>query len=238
MIILSALALFASGRLQAGFEPGASLRLYQTPPNVVAMPSLVAGQTPNIDRLIRAVNVPNGTFGMDDNFYVEVTGEINVAVAGVTGFRLTSDDGSILLIDGQEVLDNDGIHPATPQEGSTTLTAGWHPFKIRYFEAGGQEELRLDWKPAGAAAFTLVDDTVIRTPKGETRVISPGVKAIKYVGGTARAGNGMPLEGPNPSVIVKTIRPENFSRRFSSSVTSTVTGRSRTCSGFHLEAST
>ena len=210
MMVISALALFTASFAQAGYVPGASLRLYQTVPSVANLPTLVAGQTPNIDRLISKIEVNEGEFGMADHFYVEVTGELQVTTGGTVTFRLTSDDGSALLIDGKEIAENDGIHAAGAVEGKADLAVGWHPFKVRYFEGEGQESLKLEWKPAGATSYSVIDDTVMRTPKGETRVVSPGVKAVKFVGGAIRPGNGMPLEGPNPGVKVQTIRPDWF----------------------------
>ena len=47
--------------------------------------------------------------GKPDDFAVRYTGEFDVARAGSHTFHLTSDDGSRLYIDGQLVIDNDGM---------------------------------------------------------------------------------------------------------------------------------
>lgn len=52
-------------------------------------------------------------------------------------FTLTSDDGSLLFIDGIQIIDNGGGHPPTPQSASVLLGAGSHPFEIQFFEAFG-----------------------------------------------------------------------------------------------------
>ncbi len=60
--------------------------------------------------------------------------------AGVNGthaFTLNSDDGSLLFIDGGLVVDNGGAHAPQTTSGSTSLTAGLHPFEIQFFEDFG-----------------------------------------------------------------------------------------------------
>jgi type 1 glutamine amidotransferase len=174
---------------------------------MTGLPVLVDGQTPNLDQRVERVDFgPRGFFGFENRFYVEITGQIQVTKAGETVFRVTSDDGSEVLINGQSVALNDGIHAAQAVDGTIQLKAGWHDLKVRYFEADGGEELKLEWKPAGASAFSLVDASVTRVPAGLTRVISPGTKRVKSAG-IGRPGTGMPLESAHPSIDVQTIRP-------------------------------
>jgi hypothetical protein len=59
-------------------------------------------------------------------------------------FRLASDDGARLLIDGDVVIDHDGIHPASEKKKQIKLEAGAHALQVLYFEGGGERELRLE----------------------------------------------------------------------------------------------
>jgi len=198
--------LLATTLLQQGFEPGATLRLYDVGSPMNEVPVLVTGQTPNIDRRIDKIDVRNGEFfGYKDNFYVEITAEFKAT--GRTKFRIASDDGALLYIDGKVVLDADGVHPPTPKEGTVDLTPGWHAFKIRYFEAGGGEEIRLEIEEAGA--WKIVDSSLLRVPASLTRVTSPGQKRIKRAG-AMRPGNGMPLEKLHPGYDLVTIHPKDW----------------------------
>ena len=72
-----------------------------------------------------------GAFGAD------ITGLLDVALAGTYTFGLNSDDGSLLFIDGGLVVDNGGPHSPQIISGSTALTAGSHPFEVRFFEDFG-----------------------------------------------------------------------------------------------------
>ncbi len=192
------------------FEPGATFRLYDIGTPMQDLPTLVTGQTPNLDRIVSKLQFgDNDFFGYKDAFYVEMLAEIN-APAGPAVFRVTSDDGSTVSIDGKLVVDNDGVHAASAQEGTVTLAAGWRKLNVRYFESGGGQEFKLEWKPAGASSFSVVDSSVTRVPAGLTRVTSPGPKRIVTVGGPQRPGNGMPLDKAHPSFEVQTVRPADW----------------------------
>ena len=54
--------------------------------------------------------------------------------AGTYQFRINSDDGTKLYIDGELVLDNDGVHPPRSRSGSVDLEAGDHELVLEYFQ--------------------------------------------------------------------------------------------------------
>jgi mono/diheme cytochrome c family protein len=86
----------------------------------------------------------------EDDFAVRFTGLIDVPVDGEYEFHLGSDDGSILRIDGDVVVDNGGLHGMLWKTGSRTLTKGQHAFDLVMWEISGGHELELAW--SGPAA--------------------------------------------------------------------------------------
>jgi hypothetical protein len=84
--------------------------------------------------------------GPTDNFAVRYTGALQVESAGTYTLYLTSDDGSALYLDGEQVIDNDGTHGARTREVTLDLSAGAHALDVLYFEHGGDQILELDWK--------------------------------------------------------------------------------------------
>jgi len=58
-------------------------------------------------------------------------------------FSLGSDDGSALAIDGEGLIDNDGVHPAKIVSAKEKLEAGEHTIKVLYFDRSGQRSLSL-----------------------------------------------------------------------------------------------
>lgn len=91
--------------------------------------------------VIDEVKIPEGVKG---NIGLVITGYINVPEDGVYTFSLTSDDGSLMSIDGIPVLLNDGPHAAEEYIGQKALSKGLHPIEVRYFDHnGGMLELKM-----------------------------------------------------------------------------------------------
>jgi len=76
-------------------------------------------------------------------FAVRYEGAFRVAKAGTYGFRLRSDDGSRLLVDGELVLDNDGMHGARSRDGEVELEAGDHRLVVQYIQGAHHVALQL-----------------------------------------------------------------------------------------------
>ena len=69
---------------------------------------------------------------------------------GVYTFATKSDDGSVLYIGNEKVVDNDGSHAAISASGRIALKKGLHPYKLMYFEDYEGEHLSWEWMtPSG-----------------------------------------------------------------------------------------
>ncbi len=67
-------------------------------------------------------------------FAIRYAGGFSVANAGSYTFRINSDDGTKLSIDGELVVDNDGTHPPRSKSGTVELEAGDHQLVLEYFQ--------------------------------------------------------------------------------------------------------
>jgi outer membrane protein OmpA-like peptidoglycan-associated protein len=88
------------------------------------------------------------------------TGQFQVDRPGAFTFKLVSDDGSRLWIDGKEVIDNDGTHGTLDKEGTVSLERGPHAIKVWYYQ-GPATELALQLfvvSPGGAEKIFAVGD--------------------------------------------------------------------------------
>lgn len=85
----------------------------------------------------------------DDNFGFRFTTTLEVATPGTYTFYTTSDDGSRLRVNGQTVVDNDGLHGSIERSGSLALAAGNHVIQVDYFENGGGENLSVSYEGPG-----------------------------------------------------------------------------------------
>jgi hexosaminidase len=82
-------------------------------------------------------------FGMTFDGYVKVPAD------GYYQFVLEADDGAILQIGNQVVIDNDGNHAPRLLDGHVPLRAGFHKLSLRYFQARGGMTLRISWGISG-----------------------------------------------------------------------------------------
>lgn len=106
-------------------------------------------------------------------FSVQWSGYIHVENAGPYTFLLTSDDGSRLYVDGNLVVQNDGMHAAQTATGTLALTEGPHDVLLQYRQLGGAWALNWSWARDGQAPAT-VPSRVLSTRQQYTSVIWAG----------------------------------------------------------------
>jgi cytochrome c2 len=124
------------------------------------------------------------------NFAVRFRGLIDIPEDGTYEFISRSDDGAVLRIDGQEVLNNDGFHPPSNKSGKIKLTAGRHPVEFGFTQGGGGYELSVEWKPPGGKKQAIPEGLLLHSalamvPKG---VVEFSVDAEKAARGKAMFG--------------------------------------------------
>ncbi|MFF8847299.1 family 16 glycoside hydrolase [Streptomyces sp. NPDC015127] len=190
-------------------EPGVTLRVFDVQLPMSRICSLKPGQTPNVDRLMPVIDwSAAGDFGVEDHFVSQVTANIAIPQDGSYDFRLTSDDGSRLLIDDKPVIDHDGLHAAEPKDGTVHLTEGHHALRIDHFDRTGGQQITLAWRPPGSSEFSVVPGSVLSTDAGVVRVTAPGRKECES--GTDSPGDGLPLTGIHPGYRLTDLRPRGF----------------------------
>jgi hypothetical protein len=92
--------------------------------------------------------------------------EIPASETGTYTFYTTSDDGSQLLVDGEQVVNNDGLHAAEEKSGTVSLEAGWHKVVVEYFERTGAEEtLDVSWKGPAFTKQVLPESRLFLAPE-------------------------------------------------------------------------
>ncbi|MEO8401515.1 MAG: DUF4347 domain-containing protein, partial [Gammaproteobacteria bacterium] len=90
----------------------------------------------NVDQ----VSIDSGNMTLD-NYVVRFSNTISVTTAGTYTFYTGSENGSVLYIDGELVVNNDGMHSFAEKSGSIVLSAGLHTLQIDFMKNGGQEGL-------------------------------------------------------------------------------------------------
>jgi hexosaminidase len=93
-------------------------------------------------------------------FGIIYLGYINIGADGDYGFSTLSGNGSVLLIDDQPVVDNDGKHAVVEQAGAVPLLKGYHRFTLKYVDAGAQGNLKVFITAPGKQKAELTADTL------------------------------------------------------------------------------
>jgi alpha-L-fucosidase len=84
-----------------------------------------------------------------DKYAFDFTGYIRIDSDGIYTFFTDSDDGSMLYIDDEEIVNNDGDHGSVEKNGKAALKKGYHKIKVLYFDSGGGNSLKVSIQPEG-----------------------------------------------------------------------------------------
>jgi autotransporter-associated beta strand protein len=79
-------------------------------------------------------------------------------------FATTSDDGSMLYIDGNAVVDNNNFQGATLATGMADLTPGLHTIDIEYYQGYGGASMDVEWDPTGGTNFVDIPNSAFGAP--------------------------------------------------------------------------
>ncbi|CAG5005366.1 Phosphopentomutase [Dyadobacter sp. CECT 9275] len=94
----------------------------------------------------------------NSSFALKFEGFIQIDKEGEYLFSTSSDDGSMLYIDGQKVVDNNGNHGVMEETGTIKLTAGKHAIRVEFYNNGGGFWLDAFYKGPGIAKQLIPAD--------------------------------------------------------------------------------
>ena len=137
---------------------GLDYKYYETPsyttlPVFSSNTAIKTGSVNNFD-----ISVANRS----DDYAINFTGYIQVPADGQYTFYTTSDDGSSLYIDGNLVVDNDGLHSAREKGGSIGLKAGMHAISVGFFEHTGDQVLSISYEGASIPKQVIPSSALYR----------------------------------------------------------------------------
>ena len=106
-----------------------------------------------------------------ENFAIRLRGQLKVETAGTYNFKIQSDDGAQLYINGELIVDNDGWQSFTIKYGSVMLTDGYHDLEIRYFQGPPAHiGLQWSWQPPGGVEAIVPPEVLYPPGTGEVPV--------------------------------------------------------------------
>jgi len=194
---------------EKGLSPGTIVKIYNYKGNVKSMPDfsklspIEGGIMPNLG------NIEGGDFtGHEFNFGLTAEGYLHIENDNEVSFRTWSDDGSILYIDDKKVVDNDGNHGTEYKENTIGMKAGYHKFRIEFYQGGGGSYLSFNWKPEANGSWEVVPIGVL-SHKIDARSAIDGL-TLPMSSKSKIPGMGVALESMHPSFDLTQARPEGF----------------------------
>ena len=106
--------------------------------------------------------------GNNNNVEARWYGDIMIPGTGTApvpiNFATTSDDGSMLYIDGNAVVNNNNFQAATQATGMADLTPGLHTIDVEYYQGGGGATMDAQWDPTGGTNFVDIPNSAFVEP--------------------------------------------------------------------------
>jgi hypothetical protein len=136
------------------------------------------GAVPNPDDLDAKRKGVTDNFGLGmaasgDNFAVWFDGYVQAPRDGMYTFYTESDDGSVLYIGDEKVVDNDGLHGMLTASGRINLKAGTHRIRVGFFEARGGQDLKVMWQGPGLEMQKIPDGALSHGARWSVKIDGP-----------------------------------------------------------------
>ncbi|MCB0518187.1 MAG: DUF1080 domain-containing protein [Lewinellaceae bacterium] len=199
-----------AGLSEGDIFPGAVIKVYQYDRGLTKLADMKPYPKPVFEGIVPQLHATAQDFGeLTDNFGLVAEGYLNIPKDNNYVFRLISDDGSRLFIDDKLVIDHDGLHGDEAKDGEVALKAGFHPFKMEYFEGGGGNMISFQWKSFDDAGgiFNIVPASVLAHNKN----VQPEPGGGAAIGRAASIpGDKSPVDGVHPSYDLSQARPADF----------------------------
>ena len=90
-------------------------------------------------------------------------GYIRVPNNGIYTFQLESADGSLLVLDGKLLIENDEPHEVRAVEKRITLKAGYYPIKVLYTSFRQAGQLKVSWSGPGFELQEITEEYLVHT---------------------------------------------------------------------------
>ncbi|MCW3465412.1 fibronectin type III domain-containing protein [Chitinophaga nivalis] len=108
------------------------------------------------------------------NFSLLFKGIINIPTTGAYTFYTRSDDGSVMLIDGAQIVNNNYSQGVTERSGNVNLTAGTHLFQVGYSQGSGSSYLKVSYRGPNIVKQEIPDSAYVNNKMRATTLALPG----------------------------------------------------------------
>ncbi len=125
-----------------------------------------------------------------NNYAIRFEGYLQIDREGDYAFHVASDDGARLVIDGEVVVDHDGVHSESFKDGERKLEVGSHKLVVEHFNGGGEDALTVDFEGAGIARQSLSPAVTIKPERPDSKPRFKPDRGLVERGRSIFAGRG------------------------------------------------
>ena len=202
-------ALAATGPVtEDGLGAGLRVGIFPVPDGISRLDQVKWEATPRFEGISPTVNFVENDWGkLTDLFAARFTGYLKIPQTSNYLFRLRSDDGSRLLLNGREIINHDGLHGPEPKDGEIALAAGNHELVVEYFENGGGNVLTLEWRSFFSPEWQILPTENLGYALNETDATTLPAPMDR---GKIYPGDGTRLAGVHPAYDLTQARPNGF----------------------------
>ncbi|MBD3306956.1 hypothetical protein GF339_11070 [candidate division KSB3 bacterium] len=155
--------------LQGRYYPNAN---WNGPPAFSALDAPITLSTAHVRRLTFPTTM----------YSISWKGWIWIETVGHYRFGTRSDDGSDLNINGQQVVDNGGLHAPREVWGGIDLEPGFYQIDVKYFQGKGADSLEVFWQPPNAPRSVLPAAVLFPLPPPRWRLIlAPAISPVRLL---------------------------------------------------------
>jgi probable HAF family extracellular repeat protein len=192
----------ASALWQAGdpplYQAGLKAEFFDYVESLSLIPDL-STRTADVTRTDSQINYPNVSTAwtglpttMADTFASKHSGWLKIDTQGSYTLYLNSNEGSKLYLNGQMLINNDGLHDMLERSATLNLAPGFHQLQVEFFENIGSAGLGFRWSGPGISKRLVPASALWHTPAGVVGVPPPwisGAVGVTAITGSA-VGNG------------------------------------------------
>lgn len=148
---------------------------------------------------------------IQNNIYIEFKGFVNIEETSNYVFRVVSDDGSKLFVNGRQIIDNSGNHSPQARDGEVYLQEGSNDIRLEYFQGGAGGALSLQWAKYGDNKFSVIPEDVFSHTRDMFKEVVPYIPREELV--KSIPGDQEPLQAVHPAFTLSQARPDDFQPR-------------------------
>lgn len=196
---------------------GLKTKIYQLNRSIAKVAEIYPLPQEKYAGILPSIHIESQDFkGLEANFAIIAEGYLKVAKTGTYVLRVFSDDGSLLRIGDNIVVNNDGTHGFDPKDAEVVMEEGIHRFKLEFFQATGGKGLQVQWRASDGGEFEDITQFLHENDRESYDIPTAATAAVVQTQPLPMAsikripGDGVPLSGVHPSFTLSQARPNDF----------------------------